>query len=734
MSDDSKILGLVRAERSNTIGAASGDSELSKQRAQAIDYYHGKMDDFPPLPGWSKATSRDVFETIESAMPDLMDIFASDEDVMEFIPEAEDDVEAAAQETDVVNQIFYQENKGFLILYTFIKDSLMVKNGFVKSFWNDEQSDTQEQYFDQTEDDLTFLKADDNIEITDITKKVEKTGEFTPKITVGADGELTTGEPEEIVITTFDVIAKKSKDASGVVVQAVPPEEISISRDSTDLQTAALVRHEPTNVTRSDLLAMGISKDVVSALPETNGRANLNNEEEVARDNVLNEDDISSSSNNWTTQRVSVADNYILMDLNGNGKSERWHVMTGSKDTVVLSKTRINRVPISTMTPIIETHKMYGLSLADLVMDLQRIKTFLIRGALDNAAAMNNQRPIINELQTTDSTIDDILINRPAAPIMVKGDANTALSYATNQNITGDLMGFSQQIDVMKVERTGITRFGQAVDPNALRKDMTATEFSGQNTNAQKTIRLIARIFAETGLRDMFITIHELLLSHSGEEKRSIQLNGKFVDINPREWRSRTNMSINVGLGTGTKAEQIGQLGQILEQQKIAYATQGNQDGPLVTLEQIRFTLSRIIKLQGFKTADSFFNKVDKDTKQDKPEEQPDPALVKIQADAANDKEKNAIEHQKNVMNAQVTKDDNDKDRELKLLQIVLEIELKADTLGKEFDFKAAVAEAKLLLESQKLQLDTEVKGIDAALKISTNLTPDVRLGGDIAG
>ena len=133
MLSDKQILEAVRAEAANTIGTSDVDSELGKQRAAAIDYFHGKMDDFPPLPGWSKVTMRDVFETVESILPDLLEIFASSEDIMEFMPEDEDDVEKAQQETDVVNHVFYQQNNGFLVLYTFIKDALMVKNGFTKT-------------------------------------------------------------------------------------------------------------------------------------------------------------------------------------------------------------------------------------------------------------------------------------------------------------------------------------------------------------------------------------------------------------------------------------------------------------------------------------------------------------------------------------------------------------------------------------------------------------------------
>lgn len=733
---DQEILNVIRAENSNTIGTSDFDSELGKQRSQAIDYYHGKMDDFPHLEGWSKVTMRDVFETIESIMPDLLEIFTSTEDMMEFQPEGEEDVDAATQETDVVNHVFYQQNPGFLILYTFVKDALQTKNGFVKTWWEDRVSDEVEEYFGQTDEQLAILESDDAVEIVEQETKTEKTGEFAPQILVDDEGNVTQGAEIEITITTHDVTLRRTKDASQVKVQAIPPEEVAISREALSLQTAALVRHVPKHVTRTMLLEIGISQEKVDNLTTESSNQGNDTEEELARDTLF-QDGQDRNTNNKSMDKVDVADNYIRMDVNENGKSELWHVMTGNDDTVLLSKTRMTRVPISTMTPIIETHQIFGLSLADLVMDIQRIRTFLVRSALDNAAAANNQRPIINTDQAVASTVDDILMNRPGSSIMVKGDARTALTYAPNNMIAGDMVSLTQYFDTVRTERTGIQRFGQNMDPDAIRRDISATEFAGSQMDGLKSTKLIARIFAETGLKDMMINIHHTLKSHSGDKPLSIRLNGKFTDVDPRSWINRTDMQVNMSLGTGTKAEQIGQLGQILEQQKIAFATQGNQDGDLVKLSQIRHTLNRIIILQGFKTGDAFFNEVDDDRQVEQQAPPPDPALIKIQSDAANNKEKNQIEREKNLMNAQIEQNDNEQDRQVKIFQITQELQLKARELGLEFDFKTALAQAELQLKDKQIEINAVKEGTKMGVDFAeraNNIGSGVNIGGDIAG
>lgn len=731
---DTEILNVVRSEAANTIGTSDFDSELGKQRSDAIDYYHGKMDDFPHLPGWSKVTTRDVFETIESIMPDLLEIFTSTEDMMEFQPEGEEDVDPANEETDVVNHVFYQQNNGFLVLYTFVKDALQAKNGFVKVWWEDKETDEVEEYFDIGDIELATLEDDEGVEIVDQETKTEKTGEFAPQILVDDEGNVTQGPEIEIVITTHDVTVKKTKDSSQVRVQAIAPEEVAISREALSLQTAALVRHVPKNVTRSELREIGISAEKVDSLITVERRNQT--EEELSRDTLFQEDR-NTTTNNRSMEKVDVADNYIRIDMNENGKSELWHIMTGSDDTELLSKTRITRVPISTMTPIIEPHQIFGISLADLVMDIQRIKTFLVRAALDNAAATNNQRPIISTSGTVASTVDDVLMNRPASPIMVKGDVRTALTYAPNNNIAPDMIGLAQYFDGVKEQRTGIMRFGQNMDPNELRRDISATEFAGSQMDQLKATKLIARIFAETGLKDMMVNIHYTLKTQSGDKPLSLRINGKFTDVDPRSWINRTDMQVNMSLGTGTKAEQIGQLGQILEQQKIAFATQGNQDGDLVKLSQIRHTLGRIVELQGFKTADAFFNEVDDDRKVEQAEPQPDPAIVKIQSDAANNKEKNQIEREKNLMNAQIEQNDNEQDRQVKIFQITQELQLKARELGLEFDFKTALAQAELQLKDKQIEINAVKEGTKMGVDFAeraNNIGSGVNVGGDIAG
>src|SRR3954466_10032330 len=138
--------------------AAMSSADLSQERADAMDYYLGDMSkDMPAQDGRSRAVSTDVADTIEGLMPSLMDIFAGSDEVVRFEPVGPEDEEAAQQETDYVNHVFMQQNPGFMVLYSFIKDALLSKVGIVKIWWEESEQEERETYYDLTEDQFAAL-------------------------------------------------------------------------------------------------------------------------------------------------------------------------------------------------------------------------------------------------------------------------------------------------------------------------------------------------------------------------------------------------------------------------------------------------------------------------------------------------------------------------------------------------------------------------------------------------
>ncbi len=152
--------------------SADDSGKLSLERTKAMDYYLGDMsDDMPTEEGRSSAISSDVSDTVEGLMPQLMEIFCGGDEVVRFDPVGPDDVEAAEQETDYVNHVFMQQNPGFLVLYSFIKDALLQKNGIVKIDWDVREEETEETYYDMDDQQFAMLVSDPDVEVVAHTVK-----------------------------------------------------------------------------------------------------------------------------------------------------------------------------------------------------------------------------------------------------------------------------------------------------------------------------------------------------------------------------------------------------------------------------------------------------------------------------------------------------------------------------------------------------------------------------------
>jgi len=166
-----ELKSLLANEKASALSGMAS-SKLSEDRSKATDYFMGDMSrDLPAQDGRSSAVSTDVSDTIEGLMPTLMDIFTSGGEVVKFYPVGPEDIEAAAQETDYINHVFNEKNPGFMVLYSFIKDALLHKNGVVKVWWEEEEREERQTYYDLDDMQFAMIAADDSMEIIEHTVK-----------------------------------------------------------------------------------------------------------------------------------------------------------------------------------------------------------------------------------------------------------------------------------------------------------------------------------------------------------------------------------------------------------------------------------------------------------------------------------------------------------------------------------------------------------------------------------
>ncbi|HZH27885.1 MAG TPA: ATP synthase F0 subunit B [Azospirillaceae bacterium] len=663
-----QLRGVLATEKAAALGADTA-SELSRQRAQALDYYLGEMDDLPSAPDRSKAVSTDVSDTVEGLMPSLMEVFASGDEVVRFEPVGPEDEAAAEQETDYVNHVFLRDNDGWDLLYTGIKDALLSKVGIWKVWWEAGETREEETFEGQPPEVLGAMVA----EGWELAARTER-----------ADGLV-------------DFTVRRSSPYGRAKVACVPPEEFGISRRARRIKDAAYAFHRTTRSV-SDLIEAGYDRDQVMELPASGGTGTA---EGLARATADDGNGVGSHARNALMRDVEVVEHYIRADIRGEGYARLWKVTTAGPGDTILRRGGVEDIepvpgmPFAAITPVPVTHRFHGRSVADLVLEIQRIKTFLVRQLLDNAALVNNARTEVAESHAGERTLDDLLSSRPGGIVRTK--APGGLIPIVTPSVADKILPVTEYFDFAREQRTGVTRQGQGLDASAL-QNQSATAVNQAFTAAQARIRLIARIFAETGIKDLFLLLHGTIRRH-GDVARTVRLRNRWVPVDPRHWRTRADMSVTVGIGYGSKETQAMHLMQVLGLQKEALAAGGMG---MVDPSRIYNTLKKLIETIGLRTVEPYFNNPADAPPPGPPP--PDPRVMEAQAKL-----------------------------QLEQAKAQAEAELQRMRLQADVDLARLKAEAEMQLAREKMAaemaLAREAALSEAQAKAST---PPVRMGGEV--
>jgi hypothetical protein len=266
-------------------------------------------------------------------------------------------------------------------------------------------------------------------------------------------------------------------------------------------------------------------------------------------------------------------------------------------------------------------HKFTGVSIADLVMDIQKIRSELYRNTLDNLALSNAGRYAVVDGQVN---LQDLIDNK------IGGIVREKVSGAVRQLPTPQLgqatFPFLQELDSEKEDRIGVSKMTQGLDSNALTSNTAATAVNQVMTAAQQKILLIARVFAETGVKELFLQLHALSKSYQ-TKKDVVRLRGKFVDVTPFDWVERHDMQVTVGIGNGNKDQQLYHLNNMTTMLQQVGNTKFNY---LIEAKHVHNLVREFVKNSGYKNPDSFIG--DPELIQ-APEPQPNPDMVAAEAE-----------------------------------------------------------------------------------------------------
>jgi len=517
--------------------------------------------------------------------------------------------------------------------------------------------------------------------------------------------------PEPPKPISHDVTIVTTRKLARARALGVPPEEFGIERAARDIKTCNYCFHEVVTKTRAQLIAEGFDEDQINAITTWTGQAPTAVEVQ-ARDSV-HESYWTSSDINTAAQPVKITEHYVRMDYRGDGRPCLYMVVTGGDLGDVLKKDGkeviepVDVIPFAATTPVPITHRFFGRSIADLVMPAQREKTALKRGALDNLYLHNNPRVEVAEQNAGPNTLDDLLVSRPGGVVRTKTPGG--LNWQTVPDITPSIYPMMNYIDAELEARTGLAKQTQGIDANAL-QNQSATAVAQVFSASQMRIKLVARIMAE-GVRDIFSLLHHTIRSH-GQEKQTVRLRNKWVPVDPRAWKTRDDMTIHVGLGSGGKAQQFAQVMALGNVQKELLA--GGKSN-LVGDRELYNTAAELTRIMGHKNPDQFFNdptakKPDGSLKNPPVPPPPDP---KVQIEQMKAQGQAQLEQQKQQHTMQVEQGKG----QLELFKTQAKAQQDADKAKLDAMHQQMKTEAEIELARQKAQLETEKAVIDAQLK-----------------
>ena len=556
------------------------DTEFSSERTEILNYYLGEPFG-NEVSNRSQVVATEVSDTIEYIMPSLMKMFASSRDFGRFEPRGPEDVKAAEQATDLVNFAINEDNRGFTVLHNWFKDALLFKQGAVKFYWDETETVVNEVYENLTEDEVTLLVEDPNVEV--LSQDVMEVG------VIAADGQEL---PMEVM---YNVEVNVKKRGGKVKIDNIPPEELIFSRRATSLEDCGFIAHR-TTMRAGDLIEQGYDENIVLNYA---GYDDLDDEaERQARFEELESGD-RFDSHDPSMREVLVTEAYIRADYDGDNIPELRRVVALGDGVEILENEPFDHVPFAVLSPILMPHRMVGRSVAEMVMDLQMIKSTIMRQMLDNLYLTNNSRVAAVEGQVN---MEDLLSSRPGG--IVRTRAPGMVQPLAVPQIGGTAFSMLEYVDQIRDQRTGFSKASMGLDPSTL-QSTTASAVNATIQGAQLKIEMIARVFAETGCRDLAKGVMTLLQKHQDKE-RVVRIRGDFVSIDPRAWANGFDMSIDVGLGNGREDEKMAMLMQILGKQEQILQQLG-PGNPIVKPSQYVNTLKRIAEMAGFKDTNEFF-------------------------------------------------------------------------------------------------------------------------------
>ncbi len=555
------------------------ESEITDQRIKSQRYFDGEVD-IGFEDGRSRVVATKVRDTVRAVKPSLMRVFMSTAKPVEYMPLGPEDVAAAEQATQYMHYVF-NKNNGYRVLNDAFHDALIKKCGIVKAYWEDSSKAEIFTYDNLTDDEYMLIASDDDVAILEHSVEMSMSmDEF------GTDIEA----PQHSL-----KISKQMPDGR-LRIESVPPEEFFVNSQARSIDDAYIVAHR-TEMRVGDLVEMGYDYEEVYNLDGLYGASDMSEAEAIERQGYA-QDDYEDEEGDPSMRRVAVTEAYMKVDVDGTGIPVLHRFICGGTNYKLLDLEPWDEVPFAVFEVDPEPHTFYGRSLAEIVMDDQDASTAILRGILDNVAMTNNPRIGIVDGAVN---IDDVLNNEIGAIVRMRQAGSVQpldVPFTAGQTLSA-----LTYMDQLVENKTGVSRASMGLDPDAMQSTTKAAVQATIQAQAGQ-VEVMVRNLAD-GMKRLFGIMLRTAIKHTNEEQ-AMQMNGQFVQIDPRVWRADMDIGINVGLGTGREEEKMMALQQAFQIQQQIYTQYGPYNG-MVSLTNIRNTLSDMLAAAGVRNSDRYF-------------------------------------------------------------------------------------------------------------------------------
>ena len=647
--------------------ARNYDEYLSRERMTASQYYAGTPDE--PLPdGRSKLVMTVVRDTIRATLPSLLRLFCAVEDPVSFQPISTDaapptqtnpsggDQTATAlarQATDYARWALFVANPGWTILHDALLDALTRKAGWVRWSWGKKQHIRTEVCAGLLLPQLQMLLSEPGIEASRIVRRPMLRSEQ-EALAKTPEGQLylQQGAPAEFWSATIT----RNTTQAYPRVEHIPAEQVWIVADAANVETARAVFHVR-DVSVSDLIEAGLPEDKILAHRAVDPMSVRQRQQAIARDAASGHNLKGSPPNDKSMSLVRYAEGWFRADTDGDNKAELIHAhFLGNAQTLVQWE-RDDEIPLACFTPYREPGRVIGSSQADMVMDLQRVESRVMRGVLDSLGQSMFPRTVMVQGQ---ANLADV--RQTAIGAIIRVAQQGAVTELVKPFTGKEALPVLEVLESIRESRTGITRASSGLTIDEL-QSTAPNAISQQASAAQDRLDMVARTLAETGLAPLYSGLLKML-ARQQDRPNVIRIRGQWIPIDPRALATMWETSVNVG-GKGMPHERLAMLGQIAAKQE-QLIQMGGLANPLAGVPEYRNTLARMLETVNIADVSSYFKALPPDF-QPPPTPPPPPntdlVLAEVQkqktaADVENDRAKQQTDRA-----ALLLQDDRERDK-----------------------------------------------------------------------